>query len=482
MSNSVMPVSTTAEKESSHELGIHTEGSSIMLDKVAWYAFVLGTLTIIAYSLKESSLAILMAYLVFGVLGLTLVWRSGVTGRHIYMTVLGFSTVAIIVLTLSYIREYGVPHINAGSDVLMYEMTGKMFAKGFGIFDYNAIRGNVVSEGHNSVGFVYLVGLFVKLSDNFDGYHTIVPRLFNSVCLGLISVLIFTMGQRLGLQRKTTVVAALFSGCMPLMVSVASDVLRDIVQSLLIMTIIFLWIVDSRGKWRYPVPVLLLLSAPLMLVIWEIRAAQVFVIIIIISIALLTNYQLFKPVQLVSTLLPIIILGAYFAYQFKADVLMDVEHYFGSIDRYAMHRLGNVSYIGMSNIVFEEPLFPIGWLYRTAYALVSPLPVAYETLYSAWTSLGTIIHILFIPFLLLGLKGTASALGWRTLASTFVLLFIGMAMFTFTDRHMTQFLPFAILLAARGVENYENHPLRVWLFMGLAGASLAIIYVSLRFF
>jgi len=33
----------------------------------------------------------------------------------------------------------------------------------------------------------------------------------------------------------------------------------------------------------------------------------------------------------------------------------------------------------------------------------------------------------------------------------FLLLFIGMTMFTFTVRHITQFMPFGILLAALGL-------------------------------
>ena len=131
-------------------------------------------------------------------------------------------------------------------------------------------------------------------------------------------------------------------------------------------------------------------------------------------------------------------------------------------------------------MVFETPLFPIGWCYRTVYALVSPIPVVFFPIDKAWLSLGTVIHLLFLPFMWVGLKRGIRHSAWRLIAAAFVLLFIGMAMFTFSIRHMVQFMPFGILLAALGFEQYRGDPWRTWLVMGGISAVLAVTYLMLK--
>ena len=39
----------------------------------------------------------------------------------------------------------------------------------------------------------------------------------------------------------------------------------------------------------------------------------------------------------------------------------------------------------------------------------------------------------------------------------FLLLFVGMSMFTFTIRHIVQYLPFGVLLTAFGIEKYQGN-------------------------
>lgn len=454
----------------------------LSLKQAAPLALGFGTLAMIRYAWVEVSLAVLMAYLLFGLAGLAMVWRGGGTPVRIYVTVYGLAAVAAVALAWIFISSHGVPYWGGGSDELRYEETGLEFAQRYALFDYGAIRGGIVHEWHNSVGYIYLVGLLVKFSETFGGFHTMVPRLFNAVCLSLIAVMVYSMGQRLGLQKRTAVAAALFAGCLPLMMWVSVQTLRDIFQTLLLVTLVFLWLPDQRGKWRYSMPVLLLLSVLLLLPIWEMRKAQAFVGLLIMTSAIFLNKRSFKPMQLVLLTFPIALAGFYLASQ-SYDVLnKDVLNMIDGIESYAELRGADGTGGGLSLIVFQTPLFPIGWLFRTAYALVSPLPVSFRPLDYAWLSLGTIVHILFIPFLLMGLRRAAVHPAWRYVAIAFVLLFIGVAMFTFTGRHIAQFLPFAILLAALGFEHYRGNPRLVLLAMAGFGGTLGALYVVAKTF
>jgi len=439
-----------------------------------------GTITMVGYAVSQGSLAVLMAYLLFGLMGLALAWWGGGSSVRIYITVYGLAAAAAAVLAWIFSSSYGVPYWNGGSDELHYEAKGLEFAQRYGLFDYGAIRGNIVHAWHNSVGYIYLVGLLAKFSEAFGGFHTMVPRLFNAMCLALISVLIFSMGLRLGMQKKTAVAAALFAGCLPLMMWVSVQTLRDIVVTLLLVSFVFLWLPDQRGKWRYAIPVMLILSILLLLPLWEMRKAQAFVAVLLMGFAILLNRDMFKPRQFIFLFLPIFWAGLYLVFLFYNVLIEDVLHMIGRIDTYAELRGEGGTGGGLSLVVFETPLFPIGWSYRTIYALVSPLPVSFRLLDLAWLSLGTIIHILFIPFLWMGLRRAIGNSAWRHIVIAFVLLFIGMAMFTFTARHIAQYLPFAILLAALGFERYLGNPWLVWITMAGVGSALAGLYIVLK--
>ena len=453
---------------------------SISLKMGSALAIWLGTLLITRYGYNQASLVTLMAYATFFLAGFAVVWRSGATSIRIFATVYGTATVATVALAWIFTNAYGVPYWNGGSDELHYEEAGIEFAQRFGLFDYGAIREGIVQEWHNSVGYIYLMGLQVKFSELFGGFHTMVPRLLNAACLALLSVMVFNIGLRLRLQKRIAIAAALFSGCLPLMMWVSVQTLRDIIQTLLLVTLVYLWVPDHKNRWRYSVPVLILLSVLLLLPIWELRKPQAFVALAIMAFAIVSNRSSYKPMQLVLLTLPIAMACAHLISLFYAVLNKDVLDFIDATESYAELRGTGGTGGGLSSIVFETPLFPIGWLYRTTYALISPLPVEFLPIDKAWLSLGTVIHLLFLPFMWMGLKRAFWHQAWRLIAGAFVLLFIGMAMFTFSSRHITQYLPFAILLAALGYENYLGDHRRVWLAMGALGAAMGVTYVVLK--
>ena len=442
----------------------------------------LSTFVMILYAITQHSLAILMAFYIFGLSGLVLVWRSGATSIRIFTIIYGIASIVAIMLSLILSNEYGVPYVGGGSDELHYERKGIEFAQYFGLFDYRTIRGGLVRVDHNSVGYVYLVGLLAKFSVIFGGFHTMVPRLFNAACLALLSVVVFNMGQRLRLHKLTALIAALFVGGLPLMMWVSVQTLRDIIQALLLVTLVFLWLPNHNSRWRYSLPVLLLLSGFAMLPIWEMRKAQALIFLVFAAFAIVTNRHSYKPLRFIFLSLPVFLISAYVITFFYGYLSKDVLFYLKLFEQYSEYRTLDTVGGGLSSIVFETAIFPFGWIYRVFYAIISPIPVSYDTIDRAWLSIGTIIHLLFLPFLWIGIKRGMQNSSWKLIMVAFLLLFVGMSMFTFTFRHIVQYLPFGVLLTAYGIEQYQGNYKYLCLIMGGTGFIMVLIYIILKTF
>lgn len=450
------------------------------LPNVSFWALISATVFITRFGYIHISLVTLVAYAVFGLLGIGLVWRLGPTSIRVFATVYGLTTVAAVVLAWIFTTAYGVPYMGGGSDELHYEEVGVEFAKKYRIFDYGDIRGNLVTEWHNSVGYIYVIGLLANFSDWFGGFHTMVPRLFNAACLGLLSVVVYQIGLRLQLQKRSAVTAALFAGCLPLMMWVSVQTLRDILQSLLLVTLVFIWLPNQDNCWRFSLPVLVFLSILLLMPIWEMRKPQALVALLFIAYAITSNRRSFKPPQFIFLTLPIAGTAAYLIATFYTLLNKDMLDLIDSIESYAEMRGELGSGGGLSSIVFESSLFPVGWLYRMAYALASPLPVEFFPIDKAWLSLGTVIHFMLLPFLWMGIRRAVGYPAWRLIVVAFILFFVGMAMFTFTTRHITQYLPFSILIAALGFESHRSELQKVLLTMGATGVAFGLTYIVLK--
>lgn len=449
----------------------------LWLPELSVVAILVGMSSICAYALMEVSAPVLLGYVVFGLCGLAVVARLGTAPIQLYLAVYGLAGAAAVTLSLIFTSAYGVPYCGGGSDELEYEDGGISFAAEYGVLDYMAIRGNVVKESHNSVGYIYIVGLLAKLSQSCGDFHTMVPRLLNGVCLALISVLVFQIGCRVDLKRRTAAGAALFAGCLPLMMWTAVQTLRDTIQTLLLLWIVFVLVPDRKGRWPYPCAISLIFCALVLPAIWELRSAQALVAVLVIGVGIVCYRRALTPLRMLLLTLPACVAALVVGSIFIGPMREQIEVFTGGIESYAQYRTSEGIGGGLSRIVFETALFPVGWIYRTLYALVSPLPVQYRVLDQAWLSLGTICHFLFLPFLVMGLVRAARSWQWPAIVAAFVLLFAGMAMFTFSVRHMVQFMPYAVLLSALGYERFQGRRWAVFLSTGTLGALLGVTYM-----
>jgi len=453
----------------------------LSLNQAALLGQSLGSVVIAFYAMSNASLAVLMAYLIFGVAGLVISRRGG-TQVRIYLTVYGLAAVATVALAAVYTAAYGNPYWGGGSDEFYFEQIGIAFAEHYSIWDYNSIRGNLVVVWESTTGYLYLMGLLAKFSQWFGGFHTVVPRLFNAMCLGLVSVLTYHISLRLQLQRRTALAAALFAGLFPYLMWISVQSLRDIFQALLVLTVVYLWLPDHKNGWLYPVPVLFVVSSLLIIPIWEIRKGQAFVLIILIVIAYISNRWSWTPTNLFFLRIPILAVGVLALREFYTVFQDGFELYFMAASQYTEYQAagGSSESIGLSLVIYETPIFPLGWALRTAYVFVSPLPVSFWPAHNAWLSIGTVIQILCLPFLFFGIKHSLRLPQWRVLILAFVMFFIAMAMFTVTFRHSTYWMVMSIPIAALGWERYRGRHINVLMATGATLILLGMIYLGIK--
>ena len=465
------PQSPPAEAAPLAPQGVRTELTS------ASTLWLLGSLLVmIAFSLSQGSAPTFAAYAIFGAAGMLVSRLLGTTSLRIFVVVYGVAAVAAVALYLYYESIYGVPYLLGGSDELLYEQFGEEFARTMGLFDYTDIRGNLVPIWHNSVGYIYTVGVLFKFSLLFGEVHTMVPRLFNALMLSLAAVGVYRLARKLELPRQMAIYCGLFAGCLPLMVYVSVQTLRDIMVTTLLVAVVNLWIPGRGRKLSILAAALLTVVCAILLV--DLRRPQALVALMIGGIGFLSSDFGRRPVVWIPTVI-IAVVGAVGAYLVvSAFVSTELLFLVGQSEYYNAYRVDEVGG-GLSAVVFSTPP-PLGWLLRTAYALASPIPEASLQLDRVWLSLGTIVHLMFVPFLFSGLGAALRKPNWWPVVGSMVLLFIGMAMFTFQGRHILQYLPFAVLLAALGYQKLEHSRPTIFLATAAAGGALAVTYLLLK--
>lgn len=429
------------------------------------------------FALLERSAAMLAATIACSSVGLMIARRCGGRDVAIFLIVNAVATIGAIVLYYYYVAHYGVPYWQGGSDELHFEEVGAAFAESASVFDYGYLTHELVRSGHNSVGYLYLVGLLTKFGRVFGEEHTMVPRLFNAACLALVAVGVHRLAIRLEFRRTAAVTIALAVGCLPLMVWTSAQVLREIPLTVLLMAVVLLW-TPHRGGMPQSMMWRLTLTAIVVALISQLRMAQAFVAVLVVVVGFVAAGRIRLRARWVGWCV-VLTAGAVWGVmtQFEA-ISARITEYTKEAIYYATYRV-EVTGGGLSAVVFETPP-PLGYLLRIAYALASPIPIPGPNADELVRDSGTIIHILFVPYLLLGLGVARRRNPWMPLVAAFLLLFIGMALFTFTIRHIVQYLPFAALIAALGFEHHRRG--RVWIFTFVVGTLvvLALTYVSLK--
>jgi hypothetical protein len=428
------------------------------------------------FSLYVQYPSIIIAFLIFGILGFLLTSFVEPESNALYLLVYSISTIITVLLYFNYKEIYGSPYWGGGSDELMYEDLGKEFALNYGFFDYSSIRDELVVPWHNSVGYIYLIGILTKFSFFLGGDHTMIFRIFNSACLGILCVFVYSISRKVLSNRNIVVWTAAIVGMMPLMLWVAGQTLRDIIASLFLVIGTQVWVCNSFGKHRIFTVTKIIITILLVVALFEFRKGQSFVLLVTATAGLLVNSRYNNVVF--KFLLSSVVLGGLLFFYFSVDGAKEIFQFSLQAEDYSVYRV-EITGGGLSSAVFTSPP-PFSYFLRTLYALMSPFPMMDFKAYSIFLSLGTIFQIFFIPFLFIGIRKSFEARYLQVLFLSFLLPFIGMSMFTFTIRHIVQYLPLGIILTSLGYEHYHGNRKLVFYAMGGFIGFLIIIYLCLK--
>ena len=445
--------------------------------KIIWFV---STLMVAFYSLYNDAFSVLVAYIFFSFIGLFAIWTKDKTIVSIYITIFSIGTIVAILLYLLFQYEYGVPYYLGGSDDLHYEKKGLEFANSFSILDYSEIRKSIVLPWHNSVGYIYIIGLMAKFSQFFGGFDTMLPRLFNVLCLSLISVLIYKFSIILGLKKIRAIYTSILGFCFPVMIWNSVQTYRDVIASLILLYIVYIWLLYYKGMFKYGTVILFFISTLLLIPLIEIRFTQAMAAVILMFIYLISTKKLHKKnyslVAFLTIFLVIIISVSPLIFSDETSVFNIAV----VLNSYSELR-NEFAQTGLSSIIFSTPLFPFGWLLRFSYALITPLPIIFTPIDNVFLSFGTIVQIFFLPYLFIGIKNSFKVVGLSHITYAFFALFIGMSLFTFTTRHMVQYLPFAVILTSLGYEKYMGSRSYLFALVFLSILSFFALYIILKY-
>ena len=381
----------------------------------------------------------------------------------------------MIIIFNIFIERYGVPYIYGGSDDIAFENQADFLLGNIGVFDYFKIRGlDIRFWFHNSIGYVYFIYL-IKLFASFIGeYHTLLPRILNCFFLGLLSVNSYRLSKQFLDNIKTSLAVGIFVGFSPIIVFKSVNILRD---SLVALLIVYLMRIILNKKLFAKTVILLrtvVISIVLLLIISQLRSSQAYIITLMI-VFLLMSLHTEKKIQLmkITTIFMMLLILTFFMF-------LNIEFISSQIIKYLLDYSSYRAEMsdGLSSIIFSMPLI-ISLPFRFIYLFMIPLPIPSKFFETNWMSVGSIIQIIFFPYLLYGIYFVINNRAKRNLLIIFLTM-ISVPIISFTDRHLIQLLPFAAIITAVGYEKIKTSKELIYSISFVLFVYLGLLYILLK--
>tara|TARA_B100001250_G_scaffold414603_1_gene454442 strand:- start:2078 stop:3199 length:1122 start_codon:yes stop_codon:yes gene_type:complete len=331
-----------------------------------------------------------------------------------------------------------------GSDDRTYDEVSKLISKNYKYHYFDALK-YFWSIGRTDPSYWYtsfLVQIYTILNKFSLEMHTLVPRFINSFCLGLISIIMYSMSKKFELNKLNGICVALLSSLWSTIIWHSSTVRRDTFILLGLVLLVNGLVGLIQKKYHYKNILFIMLGTGLVLTL---RPTNFFIICFTYLgfqfYIIISRYFTKKISILILTLItifPIIILFQVFSNQYTL-LLKDLYLY--------SQKLTNEENQGFSFFIFSQPLIlqiPL----KLIYANIAPLPIPTLSIITQnirWV--GTLFWLLNLPFLInLILKQRNKKNSLEFLLLVFIVLFLSINLSTFTETHQMLYYPFGIIL------------------------------------
>lgn len=394
---------------------------------------------------------------------------------NMFFLIFTINVVFSFLLYYYYIDVYGVPYYRGGSDDLFYEQDAQAVINSNLICRYSDIRGYVVSQFHNSVGYVYIVAVINYLSSFIDGYHTLLPRILNGFLLALISILSAKISkEQLNLSIKTSKVVGYFIGVSPLMLFNSAHVFRDILVSLALLITFYMW--SNLQKFRiYQVLLAIVATCLLYKITSELRSTANIILIVIVII----NIYKFLFGLIKSKAIKLLM------YCFGIFSILFIVNFFDLITLFSSYTARYTDYRleisdGLSQIVFNTP-FPLGIILRMGYLAITPFPTFDGGFDKIFPSLNGLLQIGLLPIIIIGIHSIIKSRKGIHIVLTAAVIYFIVSITTFSDRHILMFYPYMAMIFGYGWEMKKHYKKKVLVLYFIVYFLMLILFSSYMF-
>ena len=434
------------------------------------------------------------AFFAAGVFMLRISFRNDNEGyRHgirLYSFVYFFSVLATCLIYLYYMNIYGVPYESGGTDDRAFENAAYSVLSS-GLSSYGDIKLFIAGEGTgtwNLAGNYSLFIAFVHKAVSMSGFepHTLNPRFFNVLFLALSAVLVWRIAKRCCEDERASIFAGYYAGLFPGVVFCAAHVYRDVLIGfgLVFATWLVFQILDqiqSPGK-KHPIAlgIGIVIALVVSVVVFSTLRTNISLLFLSIIFGIFTT-RIESPI-LKYFIVPLVLVSLLLG--FKGEALQQyTQEGMRYFDYYTDYRASQGGESGIGTAIYRQTVL-ISVPLRIIYASIVPVPFPVGVWPEDCKRLGTFVWFFSLPFLLLALwrslkpQKSLKGLNLQSVAISFLLPYLLVALITLQTRHITMYLPMGSVLIASQLERERswNPIILKIMMMTFVGVFVVILY------
>jgi hypothetical protein len=405
---------------------------------------MLSVFTVISVSIIERTISFLSIYifLVSIIFFSSFIFKVSELKKTLF--IITFS-ISIIFCTITFIEyKYHLGDIYMGSDDRTYDEVSKLISKNYKYHYLDALK-YFWSIGRTDSSYWYtsfLVQIYTILNKFSLEMHTLVPRYINLFCLGLISIIMYSMSKKFELNKLNGIYVALLSSLWSTIIWHSSTVRRDTFILLGLVLLVYGLIGLIEKKYHYKNILFIMIGTSLTLTLRPTNFFIIFFTYITFQFYIIISRYFTKKISILIltfiSIFPIIILFQVLSNEYSL-LVKDLYFY--------VQKLTNEENQGFSSFIFSQPLIlqiPL----KLIYANIAPLPIPTLSIITQnirWV--GTLFWLINLPFLInLILKKRNKKNSLKFLLLVFIMLFLSINLSTFTETHQMLYYPFGIIL------------------------------------